>query len=78
MLNQLRSLSQPQNNNLIDLLNSSNNPQQLMQDLIAQNPQLHQMIMQYGGGNPKAACYEYARLSGQDVNQVLNLLKRYM
>ena len=81
MLEQLKSLNSPQMNNnlnmLVQLLNNSNNPQQLIQSMVAKNPQLTQLIQQYGNGDPKAACYEYARKTGQNLDQVINLLERY-
>ena len=78
MLEQLRLLNQQPNNNLLELLSKANNPQQLIQNMIVQNPQLHGLVQQYGNGDPKAACYEYARQTGQNLDQILEILERYM
>lgn len=63
-------------NNLIDMLSKADNPQQLISNLIQNNPQITTLINQYGNGDPKAAFYEYARRNGQDPEQILNLIKR--
>lgn len=77
MLNQLRQL--PNNNNdLLSMLQNASNPQALVQNMINQNPQITSIINQYGGGDPKAAFYEYARRNGKDPNVVLNALKKFM
>lgn len=77
MLNQLKQL--PNNNNdLLSMLQNASNPQALIQNMISQNPQITNIINQYGGGNPKAAFYEYARRNGKDPNVVLDALKRFM
>ena len=79
MLDQLNKLpSNNQNNNLISMLQNASNPQQFIQNAIAQNPQVNMLIQQYGGGDPKAAFYEYARRNGKDPNLVLNMLRRYI
>lgn len=77
MLNQLKQLPN-NNNNLLSMLQNAENPQVLIQNMIAQNPQLTNIINQYGGGDPKAAFYEYARRTGKDPNLVLNALKKFM
>ncbi len=77
MLNQLKQL--PNNSNdLLSMLQNASNPQALIQNMISQNPQITNIINQYGGGNPKAAFYEYARRNGKDPNVVLDALKRFM
>lgn len=77
MLNQLKQL--PNNNNdLLSMLQNASNPQALIQNMISKNPQITNIINQYGGGNPKAAFYEYARRNGKDPNVVLDALKRFM
>lgn len=77
MLNQLKQLPNS-NNNLLTMLQNSNNPQALIQNMIARNPQINTIINQYGGGDPKAAFYEYARRNGKDPNLVLNAIKKFM
>lgn len=66
------------NNPLLTMLQNSGNPQQIINNLITQNPQINNLINQYGGGDPKTAFYEYARLTGQDPNQVLSALKNFL
>ena len=75
LLNQ-QTRNSNQNNNILTMLKSANNPQQMISNLISQNPQLTSLINQYGNGDPKTAFYEYARITGQDPNQVLDALKK--
>lgn len=72
MLNQQ---SKPLNNNLINMVRNSSNPQALLNNLVAQNPQVANLINQYGG-DPKAAFYGLAQQRGIDPNQILNMIKR--
>ena len=60
------------------MLQNSGNPQQIINNLITKNPQINNLINQYGGGDPKTAFYEYARFTGQDPNQVLSALKNFL
>ena len=69
---------QPQTNNILSLLQNSNNPQELMRSMLAQNPQITNLINQYGHGDPKTAFYEYARINGQDPQQILNMIKKFI
>lgn len=71
MLNQSRSSA---NNNMISLLKNSPNPQALLNNLLAQNPQVTGLINQYGG-NPKTAFYALAQQKGIDPNSILDMLK---
>lgn len=71
MLNQSRSST---NNNMISLLKNSPNPQALLNNLLAQNPQVTGLINQYGG-NPKTAFYALAQQKGIDPNSILDMLK---
>ena len=78
ILQKLSPKMQPQTNSMLSLLQNSNNPQQLINNILTQNPQLTNLINQFGNGDPKTAFYEYARQSGQDPQQVLNFLHRFM
>ena len=71
MLNQSRSST---NNNMISLLKNSPNPQALLNNLLARNPQVTGLINQYGG-NPKTAFYALAQQKGIDPNSLLDMLK---
>ena len=64
-------------NNLINMLQNSNNPQQLIQNLVTQNPQITNIINKYGNGDPKTAFFEYARITGQDPEQILSMLRNF-
>ena len=77
MLSQLGQLRNSNNNSLLNLLQNSQNPRALIQSMIAKNPQVNQLIKQYGNGDPKAAFYEFARIKGQDPTQILNMLQRF-
>lgn len=71
MLNQSKSST---NNNMISMLKNSPNPQALLNNLLAQNPQVTGLINQYGG-NPKTAFYALAQQKGIDPNSILDMLK---
>ena len=63
-------------NNLNQLLTMGNNPQQIIQNAIARNPQLQQVFSQIGNGvNVKALCMQIAQQRGIDVNQMLQFLQ---
>ncbi len=55
-------------------IKSANNPQALVSQLMANNPQVKQIINQYGG-DPQTAFYKYAETNGIDPNEILNMLK---
>lgn len=79
MLSKLRPAKQVQtNNNMLAMLQNSNNPQQLINNILTNNPQLTTLINQYGNGDPKAAFYEYARRTGQNPQQILNMIQSLM
>ena len=71
---------QPQSNTLIGMLNmvrSSDNPNQAMQQMLASNPQ-YQNVMNYinqNGGDARTAFYNMAAQKGVDPNSILNQLK---
>lgn len=79
MLQKLRPANQIQtNNNMLAMLQNANNPQQLINNILTNNPQLTTLINQYGNGDPKTAFYEYARRTGQNPQQVLNMIQGLM
>lgn len=79
MLQKLKPANQAQtNNNILAILQNANNPQQLINNILTNNPQLTTLINQYGNGDPKAAFYEYARRTGQNPQQVLNMIQGFM
>ena len=63
-------------NNLNQLLTMGNNPQQIIQNAIAQNPQLQQVFSQIGGNvSAKSLCMQIAQQRGIDVNQMIQFLQ---
>ena len=61
-------------NNLSQLLMMGQNPQQIIQNAIAQNPQLQQVFSQMGGGiNAKALVMQIAQQRGIDLNPMLQV-----
>lgn len=55
-------------------IKSCSNPQAMVNQMLAQNPQVNQIIQQYGG-DPKTAFYKYAEANGIDPNEVLQMMK---
>ena len=63
-------------NNLNQLLSMGNNPQQIVQNAIAQNPQLQQLFSQIGGRvNAKNLVMQIAQQRGIDLNPMLQFLQ---
>lgn len=59
------------------MVNASQNPQAVLNQLVTSNPQLKQVmdvINQYGG-DPKQAFYSLAEKNGIDPNEILNMMK---
>lgn len=59
---------------MAQMLRTSSNPQAMANQVMNNNPQIRQIIQQYGG-DPKTAFYKYAEANGIDPNEVLNMLK---
>lgn len=59
---------------MVQMIKSSGNPQQMVNQMISRNPQINQLINQYGG-DPKTAFYKYAEANGIDPNEILNMMK---
>lgn len=64
----------PYYNNINQLLSLGNNPQQIVQNAIARNPQLQQTFSQYGG-NLKGVVMQLAQQQGIDINQLINYIQ---
>lgn len=63
-------------NNLNTLLSMGNSPQQIIQNAIAQNPQLQQTFSQIKyGGNIKSLVLQIAQQRGIDVNQMIQFVQ---
>ena len=59
---------------MVQMVKSSGNPQAMVNQMISKNPQVNQIIQQYGG-DPKTAFYKYAEANGVDPNEILNMMK---
>ena len=59
---------------MAQMFKATNNPNMLVNQMLNNNPQIRQIINQYGG-DPKTAFYGYAEANGIDPNEVLNMLK---
>ena len=65
-------------NNLNQLLAMGQNPQQIIQNAIARNPQLQQVFSQIGsnGITAKSMVMQIAKQQGIDVNQMIQFLQQ--
>ena len=65
------------NNDLLKQVLNSSNPNELLNSLISQNPQLHTLMqsMNSSGMTPKQFFYNYAKQNGVDPDQFLSSLK---
>ena len=59
---------------MIQTLKSSGNPQMMVEQLVNKNPQIQQIIQQYGG-DPKTAFYKYAEANGINPDEILNMMR---
>ena len=58
----------------INAVKTAANPNAMVQQLLNQNPQVRQIIQQYGG-DPQKAFYGMAQQMGVDPEQILSQLK---
>lgn len=64
-------------NNLNQLLMMGQNPQQIIQNAIAQNPQLQQVFSQMGSGvNAKTLVMQIAQQRGIDLNSMISFMQQ--
>ena len=59
---------------IIGMLKGSGDPSAMISQAMQNNPQVRNIIQQYGG-DPKTAFYKYAEANGIDPNELLNMLK---
>ena len=59
---------------MVQTIKSCGNPQMMISQMVNQNPQINQIIQQYGG-DPKTAFYKYAEANGIDPNDILRMMK---
>ena len=69
LANQMRPIK-----NAMNMARSFGNPQMMINQMLSQNPQVQQIIQQYGG-DPKQAFYGMCQQMGVDPNEILNQLK---
>lgn len=60
--------------NMINTVRSMGNPQAMVQQMAQNNPQVRQILQQYGG-DPKRAFYGLAQQAGIDPDELLGMLK---
>ena len=64
-------------NNLNQLLMMGQNPQQIIQNAIAQNPQLQQVFSQIGSGvNAKTLVMQIVQQRGIDLNSMISFMQQ--
>jgi hypothetical protein len=57
---------------MVQMLKSANNPQQMVNQMVNNNPQVKQFIEQYG--DPKTAFYKLAEQRGINPDEIINML----
>lgn len=62
---------------MMGMVNSAQNPQMMMNQMLSQNPNMKQVmdIIHQSGGDPKTAFYKLAEQKGVDPQEILNMLK---
>jgi hypothetical protein len=62
---------------MMEMVRNSNNPQAMLQSIVAQNPQMQQVMTMVNncGGDPKTAFYNMAKAKGIDPDSIINMLK---
>ena len=62
---------------MMGMINSSGNPQAMMNQMIANNPQFKQVmdLINQFGGDPRKAFYALAEQKGVDPNDILSMMK---
>lgn len=59
---------------MMSQLRSAGNPQAMIAQMMQSNPQIKQIIDQYGG-DPKTAFYRFSEANGIDPEEILKLMK---
>lgn len=78
MLNQNRMVQNLQPiKNMMNMLRSAGNPQMMLQQMTAQNPQFKQAVdyVNANGGDAKTACYKLAKEKGINPDEILQMFK---
>lgn len=77
MANPLNNLFQPQNNsfgNMMNMIGAFSNPQKAVEQMIAQNPQMAQIVQMCNGKDPKEVFYAECQRRGVDPKQIISQL----
>lgn len=63
--------------NMMNLIRNAGNPQQMLQSVAQNNPQMQQVLslVQSSNMTPKDLFYKMAQQRGIDPNQIINMLK---
>lgn len=61
--------------NMMNAFRCAGNPQQMLNAMAAQNPQLAGIISMLGGRNPKDVFYQQCKQQGINPDDVINALK---
>lgn len=66
------------NNNIMQMLLSGQNPNQIMQNIIRSNPQAQVILnqMQQSGMNPQQYVMQLAKQNNVNINPMLNILRQ--
>lgn len=77
IMDQLNQASSGSIASMLALVRNSRNPQQMIANLVAQNPQMQAVMqeVQKYGGDARKAFYEMAQQKGVDPNAILSQLK---
>lgn len=59
---------------MVQTIKSCGNPQAMINQMVNSNPQVNNIIQQYGG-DPKTAFYKYAEANGVDPNEILSMMR---
>lgn len=75
--NQLVPTNLKQIQQMASMFKNAKNPQQLIMNMVNQNPQMKQMLemLQNSNKSPKDLFYEMAQQKGVDPNQILSMLQ---
>lgn len=77
-MNQMYNQNNPMMNNLMQLMNMGQNPQQIIQNAIARNPQLQQTFtqMQQNNMSPRDMCMQIAQQRGIDLTPMIQFMNQ--
>ena len=79
LFNQLNPLSQRLPSNVMDMIRTfkgMSNPQQMINQMMEQNPQIKSLI-QAANGNPEKAFRDMAKKMNIDPDEFINMLKQF-